>query len=322
MTAKSILILVLGLAFMYGLFTVGSPFLLALIVAIFLEPLVISMMRVKRMNRFMASLIVCTLFTLVTALIFYGLGFKVITETIEFTKKISVNWNSPDHMLNDFIVRIQEMFDALSPELAMHIKTGLNNILSSLAGLIQSISGYFFTFAKYIPNMLIWFIVFLIAVYLIWIESLQIKVSFLSLFEQSSRGKMEAVLNNLRQAILGFIMAQLILSMVTSQLTLAGLLLLKTTYPLALSFLIVVVDILPILGTGSVLLPWAIYEFITGDTFMGTGLLILFGVITVVRRIIEPKVLGSAIGISALASLISLYIGFKLIGIVGLFLGQ
>jgi predicted PurR-regulated permease PerM len=90
---------------------------------------------------------------------------------------------------------------------------------------------------------------------------------------------------------------------------------------MAIALLVCIVDIMPILGTGSVLVPWASYLILTGDWYTGIGLIVLFLFITVFRRVIEPKVLGDSIGISALAALISLYVGLKLAGVVGVFLG-
>jgi predicted PurR-regulated permease PerM len=94
--------------------------------------------------------------------------------------------------------------------------------------------------------------------------------------------------------------------------------LLRVDYSLILAIIIVVVDILPILGTGSVLVPWAIYAFSQGQTNLGIGLVVLFLVITVVRRAVEPKIMSTNMGISPLAALISMFIGLK---ILGLFLG-
>ena len=100
-----------------------------------------------------------------------------------------------------------------------------------------------------------------------------------------------------------------------------GLLILGIRYPLAIALLVTIVDILPVLGTGTVLVPWAGYLIVSGDFFTGIGLILLYLIITVIRRIVEPKVLGDAIGISALAALISLYVGYELMGVIGVFLG-
>jgi sporulation integral membrane protein YtvI len=130
------------------------------------------------------------------------------------------------------------------------------------------------------------------------------------------------VLQNLRKSIFGFIRAQIILSAMTYCITLTGLLILGANYPMAIALLIVIVDLLPILGTGSVLVPWALFEIVMyGNYYVGFGLIILFLAITVFRRIVEPKILGDAVGISPLAALISLYVGLELVGVVGLFLG-
>jgi sporulation integral membrane protein YtvI len=147
------------------------------------------------------------------------------------------------------------------------------------------------------------------------------KASVLSFFAESSRSQVDQVLNNLRKSIFGFLRSQIILSGMTYILSLIGLLILGIKYPMAIALLIIVVDILPILGTGSVLVPWASYLLLTGDIFAGVGLIVLFLVITVFRRIVEPKILGDSVGIGALPALISLYVGFKLIGVIGVFIG-
>ena len=147
------------------------------------------------------------------------------------------------------------------------------------------------------------------------------KQGFLSIFDESSQGKVDVVLGNLRNSIFGFVRAQIVFSGMTYVLTLIGLLILGIDHAFAIAFLVTIVDLLPVLGVGSFLVPWAIYQALIGNWFIAIGLVVLFIVITVVRRVIEPKVLGDAVGISALAALISLYVGFKLVGVIGLFLG-
>jgi predicted PurR-regulated permease PerM len=78
---------------------------------------------------------------------------------------------------------------------------------------------------------------------------------------------------------------------------------------------------MPILGTGSVLVPWGSYLLLTGNVYVGVGLIVLFVVITVFRRIVEPKILGDSVGIGSLSALVSLDVGFKLVGVIGVFIG-
>ena len=82
----------------------------------------------------------------------------------------------------------------------------------------------------------------------------------------------------------------------------------------------IALDIVPVLGTGTVLIPWAIWMFFSGNVAMGIGLLVIYGVITVVRQIIEPKLVASQLGLPAFVTLMAMYIGSQLFGFVGLFL--
>lgn len=325
MSAKNILIIVLGLAFLYGLFTVGFPFLLAIIIAIFIEPVNQLLMKYGRLKRVYAATITCTLFTLATLGTLYLLGLKIISELTVLLKKTPTYLENVNVYFKDFTTQTQLFYDSLSPEKAQQFQQGLETGVSALTGalndLISGFSSYFLNIAKTIPNLFIIYIVFSVALYLFSYSLPLLKNSFLSLFHESSQHKVDSILLNLRKSIFGFMKAQFILSSLTYLVALSGLLLLKVDYSLTIALLIVIVDILPIVGTGSFIVPWAVFCLITGDVFLGVGLLILFLVITVFRRTVEPKILGDSIGIGALSTLISLYIGFKLVGVVGLFLG-
>ena len=96
-----------------------------------------------------------------------------------------------------------------------------------------------------------------------------------------------------------------------------GFLVLRVKYALLLSLLIAVIDILPVLGTGTVLIPWGIAELLFENTALGIGLLVLYAVITVIRNFAEPKIIGRQMGINPLFTLLSMFIGIKLLGFAG-----
>ena len=99
-----------------------------------------------------------------------------------------------------------------------------------------------------------------------------------------------------------------------------GLLLVGVRRPFAAAFAISLFDIFPVLGTGGILVPWAVIRLIYGDLKGMIGLLVLWAVISVVRNIIEPKIVGKQVGLHPLATLISMYVGTKLFGVIGLFI--
>ncbi|MBB3108289.1 sporulation integral membrane protein YtvI [Paenibacillus phyllosphaerae] len=321
MSLKQLLIAAACLLFMYLLFTAGAPFLLALIVAIFLEPLNRLFMQKFKLNRLAAGTISSTLFTVVLIGLMIGVGVKVFAEVIAFWDRAPQVVSEANTYLQDTIDSAKELYAHMPPDAAVQLESWLKGMTNTLMNIITSISHTFVNFAKGIPGMFIFFIVFLVAVYLFSYSLNTMKMSFLSIFHDSSRNQVDEVLQNLRRSVLGFLRSQLILSVLTYILTLIGLLILGLKYPLAIALLVVIVDIMPILGTGSVLVPWASYLLLTGNVYQGVGLIVLFLVITVFRRIVEPKVLGDAVGIGALSALISLYVGFKLVGVIGVFLG-
>ncbi len=91
-------------------------------------------------------------------------------------------------------------------------------------------------------------------------------------------------------------------------------------YLVAISIVTALVDILPVLGTGTIMIPWAIINFFTGNIGLGIGLLILYAVITVIRQILEPRLVAMNVGIHPVLTLMGMYLGVQLFGVIGLFL--
>lgn len=92
------------------------------------------------------------------------------------------------------------------------------------------------------------------------------------------------------------------------------------SYILVIAIAIAIFDILPVAGSGGILLPWAVFSFITGDIAQGIGLIVLYLIITVVRQYIEPKIVGNTLGVHPLVTLMGLYFGLKIFGFMGMFI--
>ena len=100
----------------------------------------------------------------------------------------------------------------------------------------------------------------------------------------------------------------------------AGFFIMGIPHVLLLAFAIAAFDILPALGTGGILVPWAFILFVTGDTALAIEMIVLETVITVIRNVVEPKIVGRQIGLHPLAALVSMYVGLRIFGIIGMFL--
>lgn len=122
-------------------------------------------------------------------------------------------------------------------------------------------------------------------------------------------------------AILGYLRAQIILMLITMGQTLVGLYVLGVDYTLLLTLIVGFLDLLPVLGPGLIFVPWCVLAFLLGNLRLAVSLLILYGIISVVRQLIQPKIVGDSIGIHPLETLVSLYVGLKVLGVAGLILG-
>ena len=132
------------------------------------------------------------------------------------------------------------------------------------------------------------------------------------------RKRLHGAITGLRHSMLGWIVAQLKLAGVCFLLLSCGFLLLKIPYALLWAALITVVDSLPILGAGTILVPWSIVSFLQGNHPKALGLLGLFAVVWLVRSMLSPKLVSKELGLDPLATLLATYAGFRLWGFWGL----
>ena len=119
-----------------------------------------------------------------------------------------------------------------------------------------------------------------------------------------------------------YIRAYVLLLFLTFCQLFVGFSIIGIQYPLLIALLVALVDILPILGVGTVLIPWSIIEILfVKDAFTGVGLLILYAIVSIIRQVTEPKVVAGSLGLDPLLTIIVIYAGLKLFGIFGMILG-
>lgn len=129
-------------------------------------------------------------------------------------------------------------------------------------------------------------------------------------------GKVEQML----KSIYGFIKTQLLIIIITAAICMLTFSLLGIPYVLALGIIIAILDLLPVLGTGTMLVPMVVWYAIVGQHFTAIALGVLYGIIIVVRQVIEPKLLASNLGIHPVVAILSVFLGLKLFGAIGLVL--
>lgn len=172
-----------------------------------------------------------------------------------------------------------------------------------------------------VPHFFLGFFVALISSYFFTKDKALIYQAYLDKAEPLIGVSLGTARHELAASLWGYVKTQLILMLITFCVCIAGMLILHSPHPLLLSAITAVIDSLPFFGSGFILWPGAVIHFIMGRSFLAIGYLVIYGVIQVIRQIMQPRILGAQIGLHPLLTLFSMYFGFRCIGVWGLLLG-
>lgn len=200
-------------------------------------------------------------------------------------------------------------------ELTEHFTTYLGQIVSSLGGGTVEAAG---NAAKNIPSLLVSFLFVLLFAYFFIAQRERIHRVAGTMIPESTRQQLSMVWEKLKYAVGGYFRAQFKIMGIVGLILAAGLLLMRIDYAILLAALIALMDFLPMLGTGTVLLPWALFCALSDALPRAAGLLILYAVTQVTRQLIQPKMVGDSVGIDTLTTLFLLFIGYRLAGLIGM----
>lgn len=177
-----------------------------------------------------------------------------------------------------------------------------------------------------IPSLVIAAIVFMISTVFISSDYDKIKIFFVKQVKPERARKISDAWHLGVNSLKKMIKAYCLIILITSFELTVGFYILKfigvfeSPYIIFISVAIAFIDIIPVLGTGTVLIPWAVISFITGNIGMGIGLLVMYVIILVIRQIIEPKLVAGQVGLPPIATIIAMYVGSKTLGVLGFFI--
>ena len=198
----------------------------------------------------------------------------------------------------------------------------INNLDQAMGGLMQQISEPTVTaasnFAKRIPSILIGFIVTIISAYFFIAEREMVIEWAKKVSPDPIVRRMSMVMSNLKYAVGGYFKAQFKIMLVIFVILLAGFSLIGIHFSILLAIGIAFLDFLPFFGTGTALIPWAVYKFMVGDYRMVVALVIIYVVSQLVHQLIQPKLVGDSIGLNPLFTLVLIYIGYKIGSVLGM----
>ena len=319
-----ILLLALGV---YILFKIGGffvPFIIAFIFSSLIEPIVKFIETKLRISRKIGS-VFSILVVLGAILTVFGLLIaRLVKEIINVYNSLNLTFDSISAFIDSVLEEASNLFLKLPVQVSDGISNAINNFSNNLENLLKPVVDLAtgtIQFAFSLPQALVFILVTILATYFMSSDKHKIAKFLDSQIPSDWLRNTRNVTNNVFMALFGWLRAQLILMSVTFSEVLIGFLIIGIENALLLALIIALVDALPILGTGSILLPWAVIDLLTGNTRQGLSLALLWLITLFVRQLIEPKVVGHQIGIHPLFTLFGMYLGLQFFGIFGLFLG-
>lgn len=297
------------------------PFVLALLIAVILKKPTRLLIKKFKLNAAIASLITTILFSVISISILSLTITLLINELISLTKNIQYLFNA--NYFNDLINQIMNFYKNLDSNIVDTINNNLGNISSKVAAFAVQITSSTLTFLinilSSIPTILTIILFTILSTYFLTKELSFEKGRLKNYLPIESSERIFMILSETRKMLGNYFLSYMLIIFITFIETLVGFSILGVNYALILSILAAVLDLLPILGVGSVYVPVAIYYFISGNYFIVGGLVALYAFIVIFRQIIEPRIVSSSLGISPVASLIAIFVGLKAYGFVGMF---
>ncbi len=206
-----------------------------------------------------------------------------------------------------------EGLEALSARLAEAAANILHECIAAVASLIPAVVGA-------VPQIFLFCVVTVIATVYISFDLDCVNQAVLSLLPQAVRARVVRFKTRFFSGVWPYVRSYLVLMLLTFAIMTIGLVILGSEYALLLAVIIALLDPLPVIGVGTILIPWSLFQLFFGDTAFGIGLLVLYIVHEIFRQIAEPRILGRSMGLHPLLTLVLLYVGYSLLGVLGLLL--
>lgn len=300
------------------------PFVIGWVIAMIANPVVRWLeKRLKIVRKLGSAIIIVMVLGLIVTGLYFGFS-KAFTEIKIFIDNFPEMYQQFEEDFRQIGREFQGIFHLLPAELQVGWDEMVNNMDQGMADLITGISEPTVTaagnFAKRLPSILIAVIVTVISAYIFIAERDEIIVWSKKIAPSAVQKKMTMVVDNFKCAVVGYFKAQFKIMIVVALILSLGLAFLKVKYVLLCAILIALLDFLPFFGTGTAMIPWAVFEFLTGDYKLAIGLIILYATTQLVRQLIQPKLVADSMGLTPLVTLVLLYVGYKMGSVFGMIL--
>lgn len=302
------------------------PFLLALVMAWLLNPIIKGIQKRMGVSRKLLSAFLIILLFAVAGGALSALIYNIVAELGSLASNWGTIWNDTlQPAILDLEVFFSELFAGLPAQVSSAANEALNQLVawlnSNIPNMLKGVGSAAGSFAFSLPSFVMSSVIFVMASYFITSDYPRLRFLFLDKLSAPLHGFLSDVKKTAVAAFGGYVKAQLILSVVVFTILLIGFLVIGQPYAVLLAFILAVMDFVPIIGSGTFIVPWAVVDVFMGDYRHAIQLMVIWGLIALFRQLAEPKIVGDQTGLSPIMSLVSIYVGMKVAGVPGMIFG-
>ncbi len=326
---KRIFIIAITILFIYLVLKMAvfyMPFLIAFIISLIIEPLIKFTVKKTKLTRKVSAIIVLVvIFSILIGLLIWGIT-SIITESNHLLEMLNEYFEKAYSFINGYISKFEFDKIQIPEEIKNIVSESSFDFLETISVALKNLLNSLINATTKIPEIGINIIITILATYFVCTDRLYILDQIEHHMPQKWVKKIGIHLREIISSLGSYLKAEAILILIAFIIVTIGLFIfnivgLNVQYPLLAAIGIGFVDALPILGSGTVLVPWAVISAINGDLTLAICIIGLYVVLIITRQLIEPKIVSKHIGIHPIFTLIAMYTGFKVSGIIGLLIG-
>ncbi len=307
-----------------------SPFVLALVLAWGLNPAVKWLQRHSGAPRKAISMVLVILVFAVMVGVLFGLGWAAVGQVRSLLDNRQSLLDELLEGLAGVVNSVQGWLSGLGDFVPQGVITTGEDLMAAVmdwvrgldfSGWLAQMAGQAPSMAANVSNFAVALVVFVMASYFITGDYPRLRFELTDRVPMVARDFCRSLKDIFMSAFGGYIKSQIILSLGVFAILAVGFLFMGQPYGLLLAFALAVLDFIPIIGAGTVMVPWAVIDMVLAQYGEAAALMAVWGVIVLFRRFAEPKILGNQTGLSPILSLVGIYVGMKIGGVLGMVVG-
>ncbi len=298
------------------------PFVTGWIIALIASPLVHFFEKRLKIRRKAGTAFVIISVIALVILAGYLIGAQLVEQIAEFIGDVPKLWEAAQEDFAQIGEKLSVALKYLPSELQLTINSITGNVQEYFGGIMESISEPTITalgnFVGSLPNIVISVIMSILFAYFYVADKGYLSGLLEKAIPDSVLVRFQMIKRGLTKAVGGYFKAQLKIEVWMYLLLGIGFSILQVKYAFLIAIGVAILDLLPFFGTGTVLIPWAIIKFLSADYKMVIGLLIIWGVGQLARQLIQPKIVGDSVGLAPIPTIILLFVGYRVAGVIGM----